>query len=119
MSHGTLYNLYGTREALIDEVVTDLAAGRLDEVAEHALSFGDAWDGFAYYIEKVCELQGPWPTPRYSAATDVGSRWPGHTPAQARCGHCGPTWRSRPVGRRLWRQKSSVRGCRGSLGEGG
>ncbi|WP_433472618.1 TetR/AcrR family transcriptional regulator [Spirillospora sp. CA-142024] len=57
VSHGTLYNLYGTREALIDEVVADLAADRLDEAAEQALAHEDAWDGFAYYIETLCELQ--------------------------------------------------------------
>ncbi|MFB6641065.1 TetR/AcrR family transcriptional regulator [Streptomyces chartreusis] len=57
VSHGTLYNLYGTREALIDEVVTDLAADRLDEVSRRALAMDDAWDGFAYYIETLCELQ--------------------------------------------------------------
>ncbi|MER7786664.1 helix-turn-helix domain-containing protein [Streptomyces sp. NPDC097640] len=57
VSHGTLYNLFGTREALIDEVVTDLAADRLDEAAQQALARDDAWDGFTYYIETVCELQ--------------------------------------------------------------
>ncbi|MEU9450849.1 helix-turn-helix domain-containing protein [Streptomyces sp. NPDC048277] len=57
VSHGTLYNLFGTREALIDEVVTELAASRLDEAAEQALAHDDAWDGFAYYIETICELQ--------------------------------------------------------------
>ncbi|WP_329600013.1 TetR/AcrR family transcriptional regulator [Streptomyces pseudovenezuelae] len=57
VSHGTLYNLFGSREALIDEVITDLAAARLHEVAERALAYEDAWGGFAYYIETVCELQ--------------------------------------------------------------
>ncbi|MEU6550794.1 helix-turn-helix domain-containing protein [Streptomyces sp. NPDC046915] len=57
VSHGTLYNLFGSREALIDEVVADLAADRLEEVAEQALAHEDAWDGFAFYIEKICELQ--------------------------------------------------------------
>ncbi|MEU1714893.1 TetR/AcrR family transcriptional regulator [Nocardiopsis dassonvillei] len=57
VSHGTLYNLFGTREALIDEVVTDLAADRLDQAAEHALAFEGAWEGFVYYVERVCELQ--------------------------------------------------------------
>ncbi|HWU06019.1 MAG TPA: helix-turn-helix domain-containing protein [Streptomyces sp.] len=61
VSHGTLYNLYGGREALIDEVVTELTADRLTEVAEHALSVEDAWEGFAYYVEKVCELQATGP----------------------------------------------------------
>ncbi|MGV9778753.1 TetR/AcrR family transcriptional regulator [Streptosporangium sp. NPDC003464] len=82
VSHGTLYNLYGTREALIDEVVTDLAAGRLDEVAEHALSFGDAWDGFAYYIEKVCELQATDP----AVADVVSGRYPRAELLMAVCG---------------------------------
>ncbi|MGW2340389.1 TetR/AcrR family transcriptional regulator [Streptomyces sp. NPDC001661] len=34
VSHGTLYNLFGSREALIDEVVADLAAERIGEVIE-------------------------------------------------------------------------------------
>lgn len=57
VSHGTLYNLFGSREALINAVVADLAVDRLDEMAEQALAREDAWDGFAYYVEKVCELQ--------------------------------------------------------------
>ncbi|MER5520857.1 TetR/AcrR family transcriptional regulator [Streptomyces sp. NPDC002763] len=57
VSHGTLYNLFGSREALIDEVVAELVADRLDKVAEEALTSDDAWDGFTYYIEKMCELQ--------------------------------------------------------------
>jgi AcrR family transcriptional regulator len=69
VSHGTLYNLFGSREALIDEVVADLAAERLDEVAEQALARDDAWDGFAFYIEKICELQATDP-----AISDVVTR---------------------------------------------
>ncbi|OKI08095.1 TetR family transcriptional regulator [Streptomyces sp. CB02923] len=72
VSHGTLYNLFGSREALIDEVVTDLASGRLGKVAEHALSFEDAWDGFAFYVEKVCELQSTDP----AVADVVSGRYP-------------------------------------------
>ncbi|MCQ8195040.1 TetR/AcrR family transcriptional regulator [Streptomyces rugosispiralis] len=72
VSHGTLYNLFGTREALIDEVVTGLAADRLDETAEHALSFEEAREGFAYYVEKVCELQATDP----AVADVVSGRYP-------------------------------------------
>ncbi|WNE94088.1 helix-turn-helix domain containing protein [Streptomyces luomodiensis] len=72
VSHGTLYNLFGTREALIDEVVTDLAADRLGEAAKHALSLEDAWEGFAYYVEKVCELQATDP----AVADVVSGRYP-------------------------------------------
>ncbi|OON72216.1 TetR/AcrR family transcriptional regulator [Streptomyces tsukubensis] len=72
VSHGTLYNLFGTREALIDEVVTDLAVDRLDAAAEHALAFEDAWEGFAHYVERVCELQAADP----AVADVVSGRYP-------------------------------------------
>lgn len=57
VSHGTLYNLFGSREALIDEVVGDLAASRLSAAAARALASADAWTGFAGYLTEVCELQ--------------------------------------------------------------
>ncbi len=57
VSPGTLYNLFGNREKLIDEVVADLAGARLDAVAAQALAHEDPWEGFVFYIEKVCELQ--------------------------------------------------------------
>ncbi|MGK9460107.1 TetR/AcrR family transcriptional regulator [Streptomyces sp. G6] len=72
VSHGTLYNLFGTREALIDEVVTDLASSRLDQVAEQALAREDAWDGFAFYVETVCALQSSDP----AVADVVSGRYP-------------------------------------------
>ncbi|MER5867537.1 helix-turn-helix domain-containing protein [Kitasatospora sp. NPDC002040] len=72
VSHGTLYNLFGTREALIDEVVANLAADRLDETAEHALALQDAWEGFAYYVTRVCELQATGP----AVADVVSGRYP-------------------------------------------
>ncbi|MEV5020071.1 TetR/AcrR family transcriptional regulator [Streptomyces sp. NPDC053780] len=72
VSHGTLYNLFGTREALIDEVVTERATSRLDEVAQQALSM-DPWDGFAHYVEKLCELQAGDP----AVADVVSGRYPG------------------------------------------
>ncbi|MDT0341465.1 TetR/AcrR family transcriptional regulator [Streptomyces litchfieldiae] len=81
VSHGTLYNLFGSREALIDEVVVDLAAHRLDRIAEQALARDDAWGGFAYYIEKVCELQAVDP-----AISDVVTRrFPGAERLMAVC----------------------------------
>lgn len=82
VSHGTLYNLYGTREALIDEVVADLVKGSLTEVAECALACDDPWEGFVYYVEKVCELQATDP-----ALTDVLSgRYPGAEHLMTLCG---------------------------------
>jgi AcrR family transcriptional regulator len=82
VSHGTLYNLFGSREALIDEVVTDLAGDRLEEAAEQALSFEDAWEGFAYYVEKLCELQAIDP----AVADVIGGRYPGAERLMAVCG---------------------------------
>ncbi|WP_335991226.1 TetR/AcrR family transcriptional regulator [Glycomyces sp. MUSA5-2] len=57
VSHGTLYNLFGSREALIDDVIADLAATTLGTVVAEALAKEDAWEGFTHYIERVCELQ--------------------------------------------------------------
>ncbi|MYY87024.1 MULTISPECIES: TetR/AcrR family transcriptional regulator [unclassified Streptomyces] len=81
VSHGTLYNLFGTREALIDEVMGDLAADRLGEAAERALSFEQAGEGFAYYIEKVCELQATDP----AVADVVSGRYPAAERLMALC----------------------------------
>lgn len=82
VSHGTLYNLFGSREALIDEVVTDLASDRLDQVAGHALAMQDAWEGFAYYIEKLCELQATDP----AVADVISGRYPGAERLMTVCG---------------------------------
>lgn len=82
VSHGTLYNLFGTREALIDEVVTELAASRLEEVAERALAHDDAWAGFAYYLERLCELQATDP----ALADVIGGRYPGAERLMRVCG---------------------------------
>jgi AcrR family transcriptional regulator len=57
VSTGTIYNRFGSREALIDAVVPKLVGSRLAEAAERALASADAWDGFASYVEQVCELQ--------------------------------------------------------------
>lgn len=82
VSHGTLYNLFGSREALIDEVVTDLAAHRLDQIAEQALAREDAWDGFEYYIVALCELQVADPAIR----DIVTGRYPDAQRLMALCG---------------------------------
>lgn len=81
VSHGTLYNLFGTREALIDDVVTDRAARLLDEVAQQALSFDDAWEGFAYYVDRLCELQAT----DLAVADLVSGRYPGAQRLVAAC----------------------------------
>lgn len=57
VSSGTLYNRFGSREALIDAVMPEHAARSLGEVAQRALHASDPWDGFAGYVIGVCELQ--------------------------------------------------------------
>ncbi|MFE1028754.1 hypothetical protein ACFW5I_30025 [Streptomyces sp. NPDC058818] len=73
-----------TREALIDEVVTDRASHILDRVGRQALalSFEDAWEGFAYYVEKLCELQATDP----AVAAVVGGRCPDARRLMTTCG---------------------------------
>ncbi|WP_416979749.1 TetR/AcrR family transcriptional regulator [Streptomyces sp. T028] len=83
VSHGTLYNLFGSREALIDEVVADLAATSLREAAEQALAYDDAWDGFAFYVERLCELQATDP----AIGDVVSGRYPGAARLMAVCEH--------------------------------
>lgn len=82
VSHGTLYNLFGSREALIEEVVTDLATDRLEEVAQRALAHEDAWEGFAYYVEALCELQVTDPV----VADVISGRYQGVERLRTACG---------------------------------
>ncbi|MEV8373089.1 helix-turn-helix domain-containing protein [Kribbella sp. NPDC056861] len=56
VSHGTLYSRFGTREALIDAVVPQLAEDQLAAAIQHAEAGADAWDQFARYVEKISEL---------------------------------------------------------------
>lgn len=57
VSHGTIYNLFGTREALINEVVSDLAKNGLGQLGTKALAHEDAWEGFVFYVEQSCAIQ--------------------------------------------------------------
>jgi AcrR family transcriptional regulator len=56
VSIGTLYNRFPTREALIEEVFTDQISAQL-VAGEQALACDDPWEGFAGYVERLCELQ--------------------------------------------------------------
>lgn len=57
VSTGTLYNRFGSREALIDAVMPDLASAQLAGVAELARAHDDPWEAFAFYIGRLCEFQ--------------------------------------------------------------
>ncbi len=57
VSAGTLYNRFGTREALLDVVLADVAAARLAAVVARAQGGATAWERFACYVEQLCALQ--------------------------------------------------------------
>jgi AcrR family transcriptional regulator len=69
VSVGTLYNRFGTREALTDAVMADVAAVRLGEAVTRANACADPWLKFACYVESICEIQATEP-----ALNDVVSR---------------------------------------------
>jgi AcrR family transcriptional regulator len=102
VSHGTLYNLFGSREALIDEVVADLATERLEEVAQRALAHEDPWEGFAYYVEALCELQVTDP----AVADVISGRYQGAERLMTACG------RGVDAGRRIVERAQEARALR-------
>jgi AcrR family transcriptional regulator len=53
---GTLYRRFPTRAALIEALFEDKAAEYV-RASEAALAAGDAWDGFAGFVERICEMQ--------------------------------------------------------------
>lgn len=53
---GTLYRNFPTRMDLVEAIFVGKLRTWL-ESAEQALSMDDAWQAFAYYLEKLCELQ--------------------------------------------------------------
>lgn len=57
VSTGTIYHRFGGRDALIDDVVPELAAQQLGRVASIALAHDDPWEGFTAYLSGICELQ--------------------------------------------------------------
>lgn len=85
VSHGTLYNLFGSREALINDVVTGLAADRLEQIAAESLAITDPWDGFAHYVNTVCEVQVSEP----ALADVLSGRYPEAETLMALCARAG------------------------------
>jgi AcrR family transcriptional regulator len=69
VSVGTIYNRFGSREALIDAVVPAVATAKIDAVRATALAASDPWERFARYIEGMCALQAEDP-----ALSDVIAR---------------------------------------------
>jgi AcrR family transcriptional regulator len=77
VSIGTLYNRFGSRGALIDAVVSGLAAERLGAVVAQSRKLDDAWEQFVCFLEQICELQAANPalndmlTRRFPEATQL------------------------------------------------
>ncbi len=52
----TLYRRFPSREKLVAAALTEKVA-EYAEAAERALAAGDPWDGFAGFVQRICELQ--------------------------------------------------------------
>ncbi len=52
----TLYRRFPSREKLVAAALTEKVA-EYAEAAEWALAAGDPWDGFAGFVQRICELQ--------------------------------------------------------------
>jgi len=61
VSTGTLYNRFGSREALIDAVVPELAASRMAEIAAEADAQPDPWARFHCYVTGLLAMQAACP----------------------------------------------------------
>ncbi|WP_406639334.1 TetR/AcrR family transcriptional regulator [Amycolatopsis sp. WGS_07] len=64
VSAGTLYNRFGGREALIDAVMPELVAERMDEAMRRAEAVDDPWESFVTYVTVLCEQQADDPALR-------------------------------------------------------
>lgn len=60
---GTVYRRFATKEELLEAIFED-SIDQVVEIAKTALTIDDSWDGFAWFVEHLCEL----------TATDRGLR---------------------------------------------
>ncbi len=60
---GTVYRRFGTKDELLEAIFVD-GMDQLTALAEAGLQHDDSWDGFAWFVEQMCEL----------TATDRGLR---------------------------------------------
>ncbi len=52
----TLYRRFPSREKLVAAALTEKVA-EYAQAAEQALAASDPWDGFAGFVQRICELQ--------------------------------------------------------------
>lgn len=91
VSKGTIYHRFGSRRGLIDAVVDELVAQRIEGILAEVEAIEDPWSAFETYLRRIWMLQYDEP-----AANDVLLRAvPESEPIEALCG------RSSVVGARL------------------
>lgn len=105
VSKGTIYHRFGGRQGLIDAVIDDLVADRIDDILAEAESIADPAVAFETYLRRIWLLQ--WDDP---AANDVLLRSVPDSPRlEALC------LRSREVGVRLLAAAQRAGGIRPDL----
>lgn len=105
VSKGTIYHRFGGRQGLIDAVIDDLVADRIDDILAEAESIADPAEAFETYLRRIWLLQ--WDDP---AANDVLLRSVPDSPRlEALC------LRSREVGVRLLAAAQRAGGIRPDL----
>jgi AcrR family transcriptional regulator len=83
VSIGTLYNRFGSREALIDAAAPAIAAERTDRLAADAAARPDPWARFRHYVTGLLELQAASPP-----VDDImARRFPGSATLTRQCDH--------------------------------
>jgi AcrR family transcriptional regulator len=72
---GTVYRRFATKEELVGAIFED-GIDQIAALAEAALQHENSWDGFAWFVEQLCEL----------TATDRGLREMAYSKAYSGCG---------------------------------
>jgi len=83
VSIGTLYNRFGSRDALIEAAAPAIAARRTDRLAAEAQAQPDPWSRFRHYVTRLIELQAVSPP-----VDDImGRRFPASAALTEQCDH--------------------------------
>lgn len=57
VSVGTLYNRFGSRDALIDAVIPALARANVEQIRRHAYAVDDPWERVVRYFNGLLDMQ--------------------------------------------------------------
>lgn len=82
VSVGTIYNRFGSRDALLDQVVNELADRRVRAAMDTAdATVGGAWERLLVYVEAICQAQAE--DPAFNDA--ISRRYPNAPALKAVC----------------------------------